>query len=113
MSDACRDLASLGCDRVFLKGGALAGSVSVDFFYDSSNGEMRELESPRVVTPNSHGTGCTLSSAIAAFLAKGVALSDATLKAKQYIDGALQGGTDIKLGTGHGPVHHFHNLWEV
>ena len=113
MSDACRDLASLGCDRVFLKGGALAGSVSVDFFYDSSNGEMRELESPRVVTPNSHGTGCTLSSAIAAFLAKGLALSDATLKAKQYIDGALQGGTDIKLGTGHGPVHHFHNLWEV
>ncbi len=113
MSDACRDLASLGCDRVFLKGGALAGSVSVDFFYDSSNEEMRELESPRVVTPNSHGTGCTLSSAIAAFLAKGVALSDATLKAKQYIDGALQGGTDIKLGTGHGPVHHFHNLWEV
>jgi len=113
MSDACRDLASLGCDRVFLKGGALAGSVSVDFFYDSSNEEMRELESPRVVTPNSHGTGCTLSSAIAAFLAKGLALSDATLKAKQYIDGALQGGTDIKLGTGHGPVHHFHNLWEV
>jgi len=113
MADACRDLAALGCDRVFLKGGALKGTRSVDFFFERASGEILELESLRVDTLNSHGTGCTLSSAIAACLAKGMELTAAVREAKVYIDGALQGGADIQIGAGHGPVHHFHNLWNV
>ena len=113
MADACQDLATLGCDRVFLKGGALKGDISVDLLYDRSSGETLELESPRVDTLNSHGTGCTISSAIAANLAKGKDLSVAVQEAKQYIDGALQGGSEIRIGNGHGPVHHFHNWWDV
>jgi hydroxymethylpyrimidine/phosphomethylpyrimidine kinase len=113
MGDACRDLAALGCDRVFLKGGALAGSISVDFLYDGLSGELLELESPRIDTLNSHGTGCTISSAIAACLAKGMALPAAVREAKTYIDGALKGGAEVKIGAGHGPVHHFHNWWNV
>ncbi len=113
MADACRDLAAQGCDRVFLKGGALAGSVSVDFLYDRLSGKLLELESPRVDTPNNHGTGCTISSAITACLAKGMELSAAVREAKTYIDGALRGGAVVKIGAGHGPVHHFHNWWNV
>jgi hydroxymethylpyrimidine/phosphomethylpyrimidine kinase len=113
MADACRELADLGCDRVFLKGGALRGFTSVDFFYESSTGEILELESPRVDTPNSHGTGCTTSSAIAACLAGGMKFSEAVREAKLYIDGALQGGAAVKIGSGHGPVHHFHKWWNV
>jgi hydroxymethylpyrimidine/phosphomethylpyrimidine kinase len=113
MLDACQDLALLGCDRVFLKGGALTGSTSVDILYDGLNDEIMELESPRVDTRNSHGTGCTISSAIAASLAKGMELPAAVREAKAYIDGALQGGAEVKIGAGHGPVHHFYNWWNV
>jgi len=111
MADACRELATQGCDRVFLKGGALDGTVSADLLYDRNVDEILKLESSRVETRNSHGTGCTISSAIAACLAKGMELSEAVREAKAYIDGALQGGADIKIGSGHGPVHHFHNWW--
>lgn len=111
MADACRDLAALGCDRVFLKGGALKGTSSVDLLFERESGEILELESPRVDTPNSHGTGCTISSAITACLAKGMKLPAAVREAKVYIDGALQSGADMKIGSGHGPVHHFHKWW--
>jgi hydroxymethylpyrimidine/phosphomethylpyrimidine kinase len=111
MADACRDLATQGCDRVFLKGGALDGAISVDLLYERESGEILELESPRIDTLNSHGTGCTISSAITACLAKGMELSAAVREAKKYIDGALQGGAAMKIGAGHGPVHHFHNWW--
>ena len=113
MVDACRDLAALGCDQVFLTGGALTGSTSVDILYDRLNDEILEFESPRVDTCNSHGTGCTISSAIAACLAKGMELPAAIREAKTYLDGALQGGAEVQIGAGHGPVHHFHNWWNV
>jgi hydroxymethylpyrimidine/phosphomethylpyrimidine kinase len=114
MADACRSLADLGCNRVFLKGGALtAGPTSVDLLYDRVNGELLKFESPRVDTLNSHGTGCTISSAIAACLAKGMKLPAAVREAKAYIDGALQGGAEVKIGAGHGPVHHFYNWWNA
>ncbi len=113
MPDACRDLIDLGCSRVFLKGGALMDSVSVDYFYDGLSGELLKLESPRVDTRNSHGTGCTISSAIAACLARGMELAAAVRKAKTYIDGALLGGAEVKIGSGHGPVHHFHDWWNI
>jgi len=111
MVDACRDLAAFGCEAVFLKGGHLPDAIASDLLYDSRTGEMLELESPRVDTPNSHGTGCTISSAIAAGLAKGLRLSDAVKQAKSYISAALEAGAKMQLGHGHGPVHHFHNWW--
>lgn len=113
MEGACRDLADLGCDRVFLKGGALNGISSIDLLYDRKCDEILKLESPRINTRNSHGTGCTISSAIASCLAKGMELSAAVRDAKAYIDGALLGGAEVKIGAGHGPVHHFHNWWTV
>lgn len=113
MAEACADLAALGCDRVFLKGGALRDSSSVDLFYDRRSDEMLELVSPRVKTLNTHGTGCTTSSAIAAGLARGLELPAAVREAKAYINGALQGGAEVSVGAGHGPVHHFHNWWVI
>ena len=102
MESACRDLADLGCDRVFLKGGALEGTSSVDLLYDRKIDEILKLESPRVDTRNSHGTGCTISAAITSCLAKGMELSTAVRDAKAYIDGALRGGAEMKIGAGHG-----------
>ncbi|MCF8055145.1 MAG: bifunctional hydroxymethylpyrimidine kinase/phosphomethylpyrimidine kinase [Desulfocapsa sp.] len=113
VADACRALSMLGCNWVFLKGGALTNSTSVDLLYDRLNGELLKFESPRVDTLNNHGTGCTTSSAIAACLAKGMELPAAVREAKIFIDGALQGGADVEIGRGHGPVHHFHNWWSV
>ena len=72
---------------------------------------MIELPGKRIDTPNSHGTGCTLSSAIAANLARGTALETAVKNAKSYIIGALEAGADYQTGKGHGPVHHFYDLW--
>ncbi len=68
--------------------------------------------SPRIETKNTHGTGCTLSSAIAAGLAKGLQLSDAVFEAKSYISAAIQAADQLGIGKGHGPVHHFHAVWE-
>lgn len=112
MGDACRDLATLGCDRVFLKGGALTGPTSEDFLYDRLSGETLALKGSRIATLNNHGTGCTSSSAIAAGLAKGLDLPTAVRKAKTYIDEALQAGAEVIIGKGHGPVHHFHSWWK-
>jgi hydroxymethylpyrimidine/phosphomethylpyrimidine kinase len=111
MHEACRELAALGSQTVFLKGGHLRDAVTMDLLYDSRSGEMLELAGPRVDTLNSHGTGCTISSAIAAGLAKGLTLVDAVKAAKSYISGALAAGAQIKTGKGHGPVHHFYAWW--
>lgn len=111
MADACRELASLGCDAVFLKGGHLDDDVAADLLYEPKTGGIVEFESPRVATQNSHGTGCTISSAIAAGLAKGLPLVDAVNAAKSYINCALTSGSRFKLGHGHGPVHHFYGWW--
>lgn len=112
MADACRDLARLGCRSVYLKGGHLAGDSSVDMLFDGQTGKITELEGERVITGNSHGTGCTLSSAIAAYLAKGMALPEAARLAKTYVGLALIAGAEITTGHGHGPVHHFHAWWQ-
>lgn len=111
MPGAARDLAALGAASVLVKGGHLSGAASHDLLYESTSDRMVEFPQDRVETPNSHGTGCTLSSAIAAGLAKGLDLNQAVTSAKQYITGALLAGADYKTGRGHGPVHHFHSLW--
>jgi hydroxymethylpyrimidine kinase/phosphomethylpyrimidine kinase len=77
-----------------------------------ADGRVSRFSAPRVATVNTHGTGCTLSSAIAAFLAHGVALEEAVAKAKAYLTAALQAADQLKIGHGHGPIHHFHAVWD-
>ncbi len=72
---------------------------------------MIRLAAPRIATKNTHGTGCTLSSAIAAGLALGQPLETAVRKAKDYLTGALAAADELNIGHGQGPVHHFHALW--
>ena len=82
---------------------------AVDILIDEA-GELR-LAAPRVETSNTHGTGCTLSSAIAAELAKGASLRDAVSNAKAYVTAAIAAADTLDIGQGRGPVHHFHALW--
>ncbi|MEE8274122.1 MAG: bifunctional hydroxymethylpyrimidine kinase/phosphomethylpyrimidine kinase [Alphaproteobacteria bacterium] len=109
MADSCRALKRLGSGSVLLKGGHLGGAESVDVFYDGS--EWLRLSAPRVDTHNTHGTGCTLSAAIAAHLARGDPLADAVRQAKDYVTGAIAAADRLDIGGGRGPVHHFHALW--
>jgi hydroxymethylpyrimidine/phosphomethylpyrimidine kinase len=112
MREACRDLAALGPRAVLLKGGHLEGGESPDLFYAEGGKKLLTLEGERIVTRNTHGTGCTLSSAIAAGLAKGLDIAAAVKSAKDYISAAIQAGADYELGKGHGPVHHHYAFWE-
>lgn len=111
MADACRELVRLGCRSVYLKGGHLVDEGNVDMLFDGLSGKLLELTGEHLVTRNSHGTGCTLSSAIAAFLARGETLPQAAGMAKNYVSRALSRGADMAVGQGHGPLHHFHAWW--
>lgn len=92
---------------VLLKAGHLTGDDLIDYFYNAEDGTITTLPSKRVYTRNTHGTGCTLSSAFAAALAKGETLTDAAISAKKYIEQAIISGADYEIGHGHGPVNHF------
>jgi hydroxymethylpyrimidine/phosphomethylpyrimidine kinase len=94
---------------VLLKGGHLGGAESVDVLATAEG--VSFVRRPRVATTATHGTGCTLSSAIAAGLAKGLALNEAVGAAKHYVTAALVAADRIKIGSGHGPPHHFHAWW--
>src|SRR5262245_26336671 len=98
-----------GAGAVLIKGGHGEGEKAVDILIDAE-GELR-LEASRVKTRNTHGTGCTLSSAIAAELAKGAVLRAAVVAAKAYVTAALEAADALRIGKGRGPVHHFHALW--
>lgn len=110
LPEAVRALAELG-PSVLLKAGHLKGPEVIDVFYNGETGEMTRLVSPRLDTPNTHGTGCTLSAAFAAFLAKGESLDAAAYHAKKYVERAITAGSQRRLGHGHGPVHHFVDWW--
>ena len=97
---------------VLLKAGHLTDDELIDIFYDAECDTMVELKSQRVYSRNTHGTGCTLSSAMAAMLAKGMTPVDAARAAKDYINGAIVAGAGYEIGGGHGPVHHFHEFWK-
>jgi hydroxymethylpyrimidine/phosphomethylpyrimidine kinase len=97
---------------VLLKAGHLEDEKLIDVFYNSETDTLEELSSKRVFSKNTHGTGCSLSSAFASFLALGFNLSEAAIKAKNYINNAIIEGADYKLGKGHGPVKHFFNSWK-
>jgi hydroxymethylpyrimidine/phosphomethylpyrimidine kinase len=109
MRAQARQLKRLGAQAVLIKGGHAKGASSVDLLLDGE-GEMR-LEAPRVPTKNDHGTGCTLSSAIAAELAKGASLREAAAAAKAYVTAAIATADELEIGKGRGPVHHFHVVW--
>jgi hydroxymethylpyrimidine/phosphomethylpyrimidine kinase len=93
---------------VLMKAGHLTEERLVDIFYDAAEDRIVELPSERVHTPNTHGTGCTLSSAFASFLAQGYALDDAARAATGYIHAAIDSGAQYAIGHGHGPVDHFY-----
>ncbi len=102
-------LLALGARAVLIKGGHAVGAESVDLLIEPT--AFTRLAANRVATANTHGTGCTLSSAIAAGLAKGLSLAEAVRAAKVYVTDALAAANRIKIGSGHGPVHHFHAWW--
>ena len=106
MKDCAIRLLRYGSFAVLIKGGHLEGNRMVDLLL-TCTGEELQIEQERVETSNLHGTGCTLSSAIAAYMARGLALKDAIRKAKIYIGQAIIAGAEVKIGKGHGPVNHF------
>jgi len=106
---ACKRIAALGARAVVLKGGHAEGPSCDDLLFDGR--AFVRFGAPRVATRNTHGTGCTFSSAIAAHLAHGLALEDAVRAAKAYVSAAIAAGAALEIGGGHGPVHHFHALW--
>ncbi|MCS0496152.1 bifunctional hydroxymethylpyrimidine kinase/phosphomethylpyrimidine kinase [Ancylobacter sp. MQZ15Z-1] len=102
-------LLALGPKAVLVKGGHSEGPESVDVLMDADG--VHEFRGPRINTQNTHGTGCTLSSAIAAGLAKGEDLRTSVQAAKHYLSRALARSDELHIGHGHGPVHHFHAFW--
>lgn len=112
LPDAARQLSQGNRVSVLLKAGHLGGDDLADVFYNARTGTVTRLSGPRVNTVNTHGTGCTLSSAFAAFLARGASLDQAAQLAKDYIAKAIAAGASYKIGHGHGPVMHFFNYWE-
>ena len=104
-----RKLLSFACRAVLIKGGHGQGSESVDYLIDADG--VVALAAPRIATNNTHGTGCSLSSAIAAGLAKGEDLPTAARNAKTFISAAIAAANRFSVGHGHGPVHHFHRFY--
>ncbi len=109
MQSAAEALLALGPKAVLLKGGHLQGDQSPDLLIDADGSEV--LHSRRIDTRNTHGTGCTLSSAIAVGLARGLDARRAVGDAKDYIQAAIGAADNLDIGRGHGPVHHFHRMW--
>jgi hydroxymethylpyrimidine/phosphomethylpyrimidine kinase len=101
-----RRLLALGCGAVLIKGGHGQGLESIDYLI--REGGIIGLSAPRIATENTHGTGCSLSSAIAAGLAKGHDLETAVRNAKTWISAAIAAADRLAVGRGHGPIHHFH-----
>ena len=106
MREAARAIHDLGPRYVLVKGGHIEGDYAIDLLYDGS--EFETFSAPRIDTPNTHGTGCTYSAAIAAHLAKGLNVHDAVGDAKEYVTGAIRHAFD--LGKGPGPLNHFWDL---
>ncbi len=109
MGNIAARLQGLGARNVLLKGGHLHGETSPDLLLHG--GEHHWLEAPRIASRHTHGTGCTLSSAIAALLARGRPLPQAVAEAKEYLTRAIAAADRLRIGGGHGPVHHFFAFW--
>ena len=109
MRDAARALHALGPKRVLVKGGHGSGDTLVDVLFDGDR--VVELPAQRIRTRNTHGTGCTLSSAIAALLPQRPTVEAAVRDARAYVLEAIRRADELQVGSGHGPLHHFHHLW--
>ena len=107
MRTAARQIVGMGVPKVVVKGGHLGGDQSVDILYDGR--DFIELSDTRLATRHTHGTGCTFSSAIAAWLARGCPFDEAARRAKHYVTGAIAHA--LAIGKGHGPTHHFYDLY--
>ena len=107
MEAAARELLAMGANAVLLKGGHLAGEVVSDLLL-ARGADPLWMRAPRIATANTHGTGCTLSSAIAAHLALGADLPQAVRLAREFVRGALQAGAAVRTGAGSGPLNHGH-----
>lgn len=107
MEWAAQVLLTKGARAVLLKGGHLPGDTVIDLLM-SQDGEKTWMQAPRIQSPNTHGTGCTLSSAMAAHLALGASLRDAVAHARAYVRQALQAGSEVLTGKGSGPLNHGH-----
>jgi hydroxymethylpyrimidine/phosphomethylpyrimidine kinase len=104
MEEQARALLKLGSSAVLLKGGHATGGVAIDIL--AWKGRLERLEAPRIETPHTHGTGCTLSAAVAALLARGAGLEEAVRGAKTFVWRALAAGAGLGVGRGRGPVDH-------
>lgn len=102
-------LLQFGPGAVLMKGGHAQGEESIDLLVDAAG--VTRLPAPRIDTRNTHGTGCTLSAAITAGLARGLSQAEAVQAAKTYISQAIEASDSLSIGRGHGPVHHFHAWW--
>jgi hydroxymethylpyrimidine/phosphomethylpyrimidine kinase len=111
IDDQAMKLMGLGAANVLIKGGHGRGETSSDLLL-LAGGARQSFVAPRHATTNTHGTGCTLSSAIAAGLARGLDLPEAVAHAKTYISAAIAAADQVPVGHGHGPVHHFHHWWD-
>ena len=111
MHESVHALHQLGPRSVLLKGGHLDDESSTDLLFDGTT--VTELRAERIRTDNSHGTGCTLSAAIAALAPQRDSLVRAVEGAKEYLTGALRHSDELDVGRGHGPTHHFYALWKT
>ena len=109
MEVQAREILALGARNVLIKGGHGASDESVDLLI--GEGDVVRLSAKRIATASLHGTGCTLSSAIAAGLAQGLDLTSAAEAAKTYVTAAIAAARNLRIGHGHGPLHHFHATW--
>jgi len=107
MEEAAREMIRMGAQAVLLKGGHLSGDVVSDLLVTHDN-QIHWMRAPRIETTNTHGTGCTLSSAMAAYLALGQPLLEAVLGARAYVRAALAAGSGVRTGAGGGPLNHGH-----
>jgi hydroxymethylpyrimidine/phosphomethylpyrimidine kinase len=102
-------LRALGAEAVVIKGGHASGLESADLLVSALGSEV--FAAPRIATKNTHGTGCTFSAAIAAGLSKGLSPHEAVREAKAYVSAAIAAADRLDIGSGHGPLHHFHKWW--
>ncbi|MDT1062690.1 bifunctional hydroxymethylpyrimidine kinase/phosphomethylpyrimidine kinase [Paracoccus sp. CPCC 101403] len=108
MAEQGHALSRLGAAHVLMKGGHAEGETCTDLLIGP---HPLTLTAPRLATRNTHGTGCSLSSGIAAGLAQGMTVPEAVTRAHRWLQGAIAAADDLSVGLGHGPVHHFHALW--
>jgi len=111
MQTAAKSLAEYGSRSILIKGGHLEDNDSTDLLYLTGEGRFVRLAAQRIASRNNHGTGCTLSSAIAGYMARGNDIEEAVRQAKTYIQNAIRAGAEYRIGHGHGPVHHFFEFW--